>query len=549
MNAPAHWRRVSLLDVCTLNPRPRLSADVKVDYVDYSNIDDATGVITSSRDRASGEVPRGASTFRNGDVLFAGVTAEHWKSALVSDLKHEYGKGPNLTVLRPGPELSAAYLWHFFQQPWIRQQASRMNTSTLSQPILPHSFFKNIRITLPPFDEQLYIVDALEQASIVPYRHALQRVQQLKGELAAHLMLPQRSFEPGWSLFKIDDICQINPAEHLSGAPAPSLDDEVVYFPGQDLLTNELAATSVRYRDIPLPIRPVQAGDLLVGAYTDKTGYGGAVVVPESDTPQFVARALTVLRPEPTVSSHYLAELLQSTWFNNHVQRQATPSHRSANETSMLARLKLTLPNRYKQKHIVDVLCQVPVQEVKNTVAKARSIYHALARDAFDGQWSKRWRPAGNSNSAAALHTIDDRTQIIAVAPLAVMPFKRGNRAGAIVSLSRFQRLVWRALRKNNQALIVDDPESFEMFCTSRSLAPLREFVSHNQVRRTLEQIASLGLIQKMSLPPRGKGDAKPYLLAFRAFRQEVSARIDEDTKLTDAQMLRASILEEEIGL
>jgi type I restriction enzyme S subunit len=109
--------------------------------------------------------------------------------------------------------------------------------------------------------------------------------------------------------------------------------------------------------------------------------------------------------------------------------------------------------------------------------------------------------------------------------------------------------LVWRALRVRAQILIADDPDSFESFCTSRSLLLLRDLVSHNQVRRTLEQIAALGLIQKMSVPPRGKGDASRYLVAFRAYRQNEVGRINEDTASRDAQSLRTSIFEIDLGL
>ena len=551
MSAPAHWGIVNLLDVCTLNPRYRLpTGDAKVDYVDYSGIDDAVGEITSREMRLLAEVPKGASTFRKGDVLFAGVTAEHWKSALVGELTHGLGMGPQLHVMRPGPELSAGYLWHIFQQPWLRQQAARMNTSTRSQPTLSHSFFRNMRIVLPPMDEQLYIVDWLEQASIRPYRDALHRVWQLKETLAARLMLPStQALEPGWTLFNLGDICRINPKEDALALTPVHDTAEVVFFSGHDLLSDELTTTLVRYHDLPNSVRVVQAGDLLLGAAHDKTAYARVVVVSDYDRPMFVPRTLTVLRPEKAVSSQYLASLLQLPWLHTQARSQTSGRFQSAKDVAMLGLMKLALPQPAEQRRIVTILGEVPVQPIQNALLKSRVLYHSLAREAFNGALSKRWNAPSPTNSTNTLSTSDDASESSEAGPLLLGSFKHSYRTSITGSLSKFQRLVWRALRMQAQALIVDDPDSFDSFCSCPSLVPLRDVVSPNQVRRTLDQIAALGLVQKMSLPPRGKGDASPYLVAFRAYRQTANGRVDEDTAFQDSRMLRGSILETDLGL
>lgn len=537
MSGVSPWREVPLLHLCKLNPRYSLPADeLSVDYVDYAGIDDETGEILNSSQRLLADVPEGTAMFRQGDMLFAGVTSGRWVSAVVGELQHGVGFGPQMSVLRPGPNVSARYLWHVFQQPWLRQQAARSNTSTLSQPTLPHGFFRNLHIALPSMDEQRYIVDVLEQAGVRPYRNAVDRVRHLKRELASRLMLGLPG--PGWALLTLADIVRVNP-DYDETETEYAADAEVAFFGQRDLMAPHLRPTLVRFHDMPNPGREVRSGDLLLGAHPDRVTYGHVGVVPKGDVPTFAARTLTVLRPNEGVSADYLVSLFRSAWFDLAV----TPERR-LDDMYLLGRMKVALPPLAEQRRIVGILDAVPVKRIEDALEKSRVLYHALARDAFDGKLSTRWRAPSPAYVAPSLPDDD-----IEAAPVLSSAFRRAYRTTATEQLSLLQRLVWRGLRGRSQALIVDDPESFEAFCTSQALNPLHQYVSPSQVRRTLEQLCALGLIQQISLPPRAKGNAAPYLAAFRAYRQSKDWRSKEGLASRDAKALRASILEAELGL
>ncbi|MCP1463128.1 hypothetical protein [Pseudomonas sp. S3E17] len=542
MSAVSRWREVPLLQVCKLNPRHSLPADeLSVDYVDYAGIDDETGEILNTNQRLLADVPEGTAMFCQGDVLFAGVTSGRWISAVVGDLPQGVGFGPQMSVLRPGPQLSAHYLWHFFQQPWLRQLAARSNTSTRSQPTLSHGFFRNLHIALPSIDEQRYIVDALEQASVRPYREAVNRAHHLKRELTTRLMLPPAGTTgPGWALLTLADIVWINP--HDDGAKAGyAADTEVAFFAHRDLLMSHLRPTLVRLHDMPNPGREVRTGDLLLGAHPDRVTYGQVGVVPKGDMPKFASRTLTVLRPKDEVCADYLASLFRSAWFGLTVTTERPLVEK------YLGRMKVALPTRAEQRRILGILDAVPVTALAQAKKKSRVLYHAIARDAFDGKLSARWRAP--SPPYVALSVPDDEIDASEVSPVLSSAFRRAYRTTATEQLSLLQRLVWRGLRGRRQALIVDDPESFDAFCTSHALNPLHEYVSPSQIRRTLEQLCALGLIQHISLPPRGQGDAAPYLAAFRAYRQSADGHVKDGLASRDAKALRASILEAELGL
>jgi type I restriction enzyme S subunit len=306
----------------------------------------------------------------------------------------------------------------------------------------------------------------------------------------------------------------------------------------------------IGFIDVPTSAREAQAGDLLFGATSKKRTYGCVgVASDDSGRPAYADSTLTILRPEPTVCSQYLVSLLGSTSFAAQVSKQAMIGLQSRNDASLLRRVKLVLPPLAEQQKIAAILEAVPLQAIQQAQVKSRAMYHALACDAFNGGLSRRWHTSSSGHKQAVNPAPNNTVGSIESELTSLGTFKRAHRTSAIKNLSKFQRLVWRALRVRAQILIADDPDSFESFCTSRSLLPLRDLVSHNQVRRTLEQIAALGLIQMMSVPPRGKGDASRYLVAFRAYRQNEVGRINEDTASRDAQSLRTSIFEIDLGL
>ena len=549
MKAASPWTEVALLDICTLNPaRPAMSPTATVDYVNFSGLDDVLGEITATRERPVLEVPRGASVFRQGDVLFVGITAERWASAVVGELPNGLGMSAQLTVLRPAPELSARYLWHFFQQPWLRQKAAAMNTSTHSQPIIARSFFRELRIDLPSIDEQLQIVDCLEQAGARPYREAQQRVTHLKENLAERLMLPaDEAPKPGWSYLRLEDICRINPQKEELVQKAANADETVAFLSRRDLLSQQSAPLMVPFRDMPSPAHEVRVGDLLYGAEPDTVDYGHVLEVPKGNRPTFAARTMTVLSPNDSVSSRYLAALLRSRWFNHPRASHGVSAIRVQSTTTRLKRRKLPLPPLAEQQRIVSILDAVPDAQIAEALLKAQVMYHALAQDVFSGKlicYGLTPSPAP-AVSAAVLDKIPDPVE---PQPNRRTPFKRAHRRNVTGSLSTLQRLVWRAMRMRKHVLIVDDPESFESFCESASLKPLSTHVSQNQIRRTLEQVAAMGLIHKMNLPPRDQGDRLAYLEAFRRYQEGEEGRVTEDTAVSDASTLSGLIEKQSKG-
>ncbi|MNV61255.1 hypothetical protein D3C71_1537560 [compost metagenome] len=141
-------------------------------------------------------------------------------------------------------------------------------------------------------------------------------------------------------------------------------------------------------------------------------------------------------------------------------------------------------------------------------------------------------------------------TKITLSANIAATPAVQANltvrpaRHWLLGELSEFQRQVLTAFtaycQTSGDPLLVEDPDVFARFCDDTVVTErLQVFgTSHgNRIRRTLSQLAALGLIAKITVPKvdpeRGE---REYLKAFRPLRN------DEFTRMGDAQALREAL-------
>jgi type I restriction enzyme S subunit len=99
MKLPDSWVEARLDEVCVLNPRlpvnERPDDMTQVSFVPMSAVDEASGTISKLELRTFGEVAKGYTSFREGDVLFAKVTPcmENGKAAITGPLMNGLGFG------------------------------------------------------------------------------------------------------------------------------------------------------------------------------------------------------------------------------------------------------------------------------------------------------------------------------------------------------------------------------------------------------------------------------------------------------------------------
>lgn len=164
------WPTVRIQEVAEVNPAgPRngqISPDAMVDFVPMAAVHE-DGQIGALEQRSYGDVAKGFTAFRRGDVLLAKITPcfENNKIA-VANVKTAYGFGSTeFHVVRCLEErLDPEFLTYFLRQDSVRYAGERRMTGSAGQRRVPKAFLEELEIPLPPLREQRRIATTLKQA-------------------------------------------------------------------------------------------------------------------------------------------------------------------------------------------------------------------------------------------------------------------------------------------------------------------------------------------------------------------------------------------------
>ena len=162
-------RVVPLTEAVQLNPRPdrdALTDDLEVSFVPMAAVEAASGRMDATNVRRYGEVKKGYTFFREGDVLFAKITPcmENGKMAVARGLRNGVGCGSTeFHVLRPRAGVDPHYVYHSVSSARFRAEAAHHMTGAVGQKRVPASFLERSRIPLPEIHEQRRIVAEIEK--------------------------------------------------------------------------------------------------------------------------------------------------------------------------------------------------------------------------------------------------------------------------------------------------------------------------------------------------------------------------------------------------
>ena len=196
---PSSWNLPKLSEVVEVNPRYD-DVDRPVDYIEMDAVDTVLPEPEYIGKRNPAE--NSGRIFKKGDTLFARITpcTENGKICFVDNISSEIGIGSTeYAVLSPEKEeLLPKYLYHYCRTHQVRNYAiSRMRGSTGRQRVPFDVFRKELRIPMPPREEQKLIVEYLDSIDEVirngrQNKNQLQRLKQglmqdlLSGEVRTH---------------------------------------------------------------------------------------------------------------------------------------------------------------------------------------------------------------------------------------------------------------------------------------------------------------------------------------------------------------------------
>ena len=170
---PMGWEVHPLSEVTKINPRLMPDSKPKayefVSFVSMAAVSVSTCKIEAPVDRPYGEVAKGFTAFRRGDVIVAKITPcfENGKIAYAANLPREHAVGSTeFHVLRPKSNLQGNYLFYFLRRPFIRLEGAMKMRGAVGQKRVPAEFFAQLNIPIPPLDLQqrfARIVESVEQ--------------------------------------------------------------------------------------------------------------------------------------------------------------------------------------------------------------------------------------------------------------------------------------------------------------------------------------------------------------------------------------------------
>lgn len=544
MTLPPSWKEVGLLDVCELNPRiQRPEPETPVTFFPKSLITELTGPSLNSSIQAYGETSRQGVLFKNGDVLIATRGRDAMQATIVSGLVTELGLAQYFLALRAGPQIRPAFLLHFIQQPWVQKAALNTNRGTQSQLSIPLSFFKNLSIPVPPLQEQDYLIQLLQKASLEPYQDALNKVIDLSDALALQLLVSGEKAQ-AWPRVKLSSICEFSPAgAHPKKYQGPSRTE--LFSPRSfDHITGQVEPQRLKLEELPPTCAEVQADDVLFTLNQSFRSRGIAfAVTPDEYATPLASAAFQVLRPNTKVLlANYLACFIRLSWLRQHVPASVLRSIPGRIYRSFFERLELPLPPLDQQKPIVNLLRKVPIERINDALETARRLGEAMLTEAFSSSLSAKWRAQQQTRSIAEPSPPRVVLPVRPEVPEPVRSVSRSARTTVAAQLSSFQSQVWKELSELPFPLVIDDQDAVEAFCHSLVSAQHQSGLSTVSLHRTLEQIAALGLIRKMSIPGSSTGTEGEFMTAFRSYRINDSGRVEEDSAMQDAKRFRDSV-------
>ena len=166
---PKGWKLKKLEEFCKINPPKSEIRDLEdetlVSFIPMRYVDDERGIIAQQDDKKLGEVRKGYTYFRNGDVIFAKITPcmENGKAAIGRELTNGIGfASTEFHVLRPNHEAIPEWIHYFVRNISFRNEAKTHFTGSAGQQRVPIDFLKSYEIPLPNIETQKKIIQKLD---------------------------------------------------------------------------------------------------------------------------------------------------------------------------------------------------------------------------------------------------------------------------------------------------------------------------------------------------------------------------------------------------
>lgn len=557
MRLPANWIEARFGDVFIrvgdkLDPQTAVSGSHF--YVGLEHIESHTGrLLQGVSDVTEGSDIQSIKTaFKAGDILY-GKLRPNLNKVLIAN--QDGICSTDIWALRASEVLLPEFALRYLRSPATYLRATQLAAGA-NLPRLSAEAFDRIPVPIPTRPEQQRIVDLLKQAETFDLARSSTQVtlDTVAREHYTALFGNPLSNDKDWPLRKISQV-----AELVRGSsPRPQGDPRLFGGPVPRLMVSDLtrdglwvnATTDSLTVDGAKSSRPMSAQSVVMAVSGAPgltailnheacihDGFVGLRNLNSDLLPEFVAFTLNLLRARN--------------------DQQAVGAVFRNLTTDQVKAMVIPVPPIEQQKRLRGFLLQW--RAVQRDIGKSKRLLgdltNALTVEAFSGELTAAWRASFASQAPEAVairdallgkgHSQINRGATADATPVVPLDLTvRPARHWLLSELSDFQRNVLAAFttycQSNGEPLLAEDPDAFARFCDDTSVTErLQSFGSSqgNRIRRTLSQLAALGLIAKVTLPKVDTDSGElDYLKAFRPLRK------GEYSRLADLQILRKSM-------
>lgn len=200
------WPMVKLGEACLIDPPKtevrHLPIDTKVSFVPMAALEEHTVNIHAPKVRRLGDVLKGYTYFRNGDVLLAKITPcfQNGKCVIADNLLNGIGFGTTeFIVIRPKTDkLLPELVYYCVTRPAFVRRGLECMTGSAGQQRVPANCVSEAETPLPPLEIQRQMVAELDG-----YRKVIEGARQVIANYK-----PTIKIDPKWPMVKLGEVCE-----------------------------------------------------------------------------------------------------------------------------------------------------------------------------------------------------------------------------------------------------------------------------------------------------------------------------------------------------
>lgn len=566
MRLPESWREVRLNEVCDIGSgdgAPQEESWFTDDGFPFVRVSD----ISSPRDSIRLSTSRDKLTQNAREQL----RLRSWKtdslllpksgaSALLNQralLGVEACVVSHLAILEPSRLIDPEYLYW-----WSTQFDAARVIPDPSYPSIRLQDLGRVKLPLPTQPEQQCIVDVLRQAE------AIANAKKSVSDKIDHLVRTAYwEYFGNWytadglrdsvriSELVADSQYGVSEAMEETGAHAVLRMNSITTSGWLNL--SDLKYANLSKKDINST--ELKDGDLLFNRTNSKELVGKCAIWRNAKGSFSFASYLIRLRLKEKMLPEYLWATLNSAYGKYRLINSAKQAVSMANVSPTdLGRITVPLPPLELQEKFAVLVKSIELlrNEMLSKLDSFSELQSLVTQQALLGELTANWRKRNQEEIPAAVKARDAQLRergvkisIPTAEPKSIqtkdVDSERPARHWLIGELSEFQRQLLAAFKEyyektDKQPLLVEDPDEFARFCDDDEVTECLQIFGpalNNRIRRTLSQLAALGLVAKVTLPKQNLDTGeREYLKAFRPLREV------EFTRLADVEALRKTL-------